>query len=449
MLKRLNTFLPLQPYGLLALLLIFLYSGIAYHVLYFQTKLDFYSFFSSAFLYARHDNPFFSMKIFYFDTYFELPGNLNPPFFLELFRPLTLLSLPYALVLWTLLSLCAGTLSVLISLRIFFSHEKIKKHLWIILIIFFSLLSSIITLAIGQISYFLFFFIIAGYYYYLRNKDALAGLCWGIIIAIKLFPGLLIIYALREKRYRVALFSTVVSGICCILPLLTHGFSAYLQYFNMIHRVLWYGANWNASLFGFIFRFFSVDLHLANVALIKCLYSVLFCAALYWYWKKMQMKQPLLGPHHAFCLTLVMMIVLSPLGWLYYFPMLAIPYSLIWKKYIQDGSYSPLFTGLWIASLFLVNFPYPYLNYPLSRSLSLGVTCFSIYFYGLIILLYLLTRPLAPEKILGPQHAIIKVVLVILLIGFSYPLYEVLYKKPNEIQNRETPIVQQKLQGFY
>lgn len=78
------------------------------------------------------------------------------------------------------------------------------------------------------------------------------------------------------------------------------------------------------------------------------LYLFCFCILIVWYLKALGANES--GPvnHQPFCLTLAMMLFLSPLGWVYYFPLLILPLILTWFvalnskdiKMILFGSYA-------------------------------------------------------------------------------------------------------------
>ncbi len=114
------------------------------------------------------------------------------------------------------------------------------------------------------------------------------------------------------------------------IPWLVFGSTIYKQYFSMLTCVLWYGDSWNASLYGFLFRLF-IDVHDKTQSLIaiKTVYIFLFFSLLFWYLKKSTGKSTALN-HQPFCLTLIMMLLMSPFGWLYYFPLLILPVACVW-----------------------------------------------------------------------------------------------------------------------
>lgn len=178
-----------------------------------------------------------------------------------------------------------------------------------------------------------------GYHFYLTNRCYLAGISWGIIIALKLFPALLLFYVLKQGRTRVFLTMLATFLLACLIPILFYGPTLYVQYHSMITRVLWFGDSWNASVYGFLFRLL-IDTHYTshNLIPIELLYSGLFLILLILYLKT-------LGPstvykthqvnHQPFCLTLVMMLLLSPFGWLYYFSLLMFPLVLTFSTVFE------------------------------------------------------------------------------------------------------------------
>jgi hypothetical protein len=171
----------------------------------------------------------------------------------------------------------------------------------------------------------------------------------------------------------------------------------YSLYFNVLTRMLWFGDNWNGSLYGFLFRLFVDIKSYQNLEIIKTIYPFLFIILLIWYGKKINSyrkttKIDFQFDHRAFCLTLVMMLLMSPLGWLYYFSLLLMPLTVIWQSFNQKKSPSNKEIVLWILSLFLINFPMGYINVSSMNSVIYKSSIYSLYFYGLVIITYLLSR---------------------------------------------------------
>jgi hypothetical protein len=236
----------------------------------------------------------------------------------------------------------------------------------------------------NQIAGFLLFLIMTGYFFYLKGSDYTAGLFWGLAVALKIFPALLLIFVLSEKRYKTFFTILFCVLITWSLPLYFRGIDVYLFYFKIINSLLWYGNSWNASVYGFLFRQFANYDVTQNLLPIKISYQIIFASIFVWYTKKLiTLKNT---PHAAFSLTLIIMLLLSPLGWMYYFSLLILPLILICKKYNQQDINK---VGRWCICLFLLNMPIANVQTRDIEFFMYKITVYSIYFYGLIFLTYL------------------------------------------------------------
>ncbi len=388
-------------------LLILVYVFLFFYLITLQLRLDFISFYASADAYIIHLNPYQSVLPSF--SPIKLPINLNPPFFLFLLSPLTHISFKSAVFLWSVLSFIAGILGALISFKLCVSPFNFKKYGLIFLAMYLSMYSTIMNLSIGQIGGFLLFFIMTGYYFYLKKQDYLAGFFWGIIIAIKLFPGLLIFLALIQKRYQLILIILITFILCWSMPLITHGTNVYSLYFDKIQRVLWYGDNWNSSIYGYLFRLFIDPTSIRNLIPIKATYLIVSVIFFIWYIKTIRTyNNTTYGDHRSFCLTLVMMLLLSPMGWLYYFSLLLMPLILLWQS-TNENVLNFKKKIYWALSVFLINVPIYYVETKNMHHFILKISFYSLSFYGLILIAYLLSGlSVAPNPYLKVNNTMIR-----------------------------------------
>jgi hypothetical protein len=244
--------------------------------------------------------------------------------------------------------------------------------------------STLINIQIGQLGGVLLFFTMAGYYFFLKNRDYYAGFCWGFIIAIKLFPGLLVFFALVQKRYKVFFASCLFCFLFCLIPLWSKGISIYTLYLKLLSLVFWYDSNWNASLYGYLFRLL---IPMADIFYVRYFCNAIFLLSLLWYLKEMIVLKRY-STHISFCFTLLMMLMLNPMGWIYYFSLLLMPLTYICYL-LNTGPASIKQNTLWVISLFLINIPMYIVQGRDLNSFLYRVSIYSIYFYGLLIITYL------------------------------------------------------------
>ncbi len=373
-----------------------IYSLLFYYLQTAQLRSDFATFYSSSLAYSQGTDPYGNLIATYFAVPIKLTANLNPPFFLQLLVPLTYFNYQFAASLWFLCSLILGVIGALLGFKLLCTKEFFEKYWPPLLFIYLGMFSTLMNTGIGQVGGFCSFFIITGYYFYLRKYDFVAGIFWGFIIALKLFPALLFLFVLNQKRYK----AFVITLVCCVLafliPVWQKGITIYSIYFNMLSRVAWYGDNWNASLYGFLFRLFIDMQSLRGIWLIKIIYLALFAILLLWYIRTIHLLRKTSAhqqvDHREFCLTLLIMLFLSPLGWLYYFSLLIMPLTIIWQSLIQEKPKSNKLHALWTLCLLLISFPMGYVQSSDMNSFLAKLSIYSINFYGLTIIIYLLIR---------------------------------------------------------
>jgi hypothetical protein len=325
----------------------------------------------------------------YFPIAKKLPANLNPPFGLWLFTPLTFIPYPVAMILWSIFSFILGLIGAHIAFNLAFSADFLKKNRFYLFMIYLASLATFANTAIAQLGSLLLFFTMIGYYCYRKHNDYLAGFLWGIIIAIKLFPGLLFFYVVAQKRYRVFCAMVLTFSLLLLIPLLVYSVDIYKNYFSMMVRVLWYGDSWNASIYGLLFRLLvDINHRPVSLVLVNMLYFGLFLFILLFYLQAVRKIQEEKVAHKAFCLTLVTMLLLSPFGWLYYFPLLALPLCLTWAT----ATTSPGLLILWCLCFFFINFPLDYIPSTKMGPFWDKISFYSFHFYGLSLLMYLTTQ---------------------------------------------------------
>jgi hypothetical protein len=375
------------------LIVITTYCLLFYLVLSRVNVQDFTSFYSALLNLVNNKNPYTILFSHFLPLTKKLTANLNPPFVLFVFGFLVKFSYQTALTIWISLSFILGLIGAGLAFYHAFSEDFLRKNWLILFLIYLSLFSTIINISIAQIGLILLFILMLGYHFYLGNRDYIAGFLWGLLVAFKFFPALLFIYVLKQRRMKVFVLMFATTVLACLVPYFVYGKIIYSQYFSMMSHVLWYGDNWNASIFGYIFRLFIHPQYIRqHLILMESIYVFLFLICLLWYLKKLGSSALKPVNHQPFCLTLTMMLLMSPFGWLYYFPLLIFPLLLIWNSAYKQINHSIKPMLIFLISLFLINIPQGYLINKQMTDVSSKILFYSWFFYGLVLLNYLCAK---------------------------------------------------------
>jgi len=135
--------------------------------------------------------------------------SVYPPIVYLALRPFTYLPYRVAALLWFLVNQCLlfGSLGcVLKTLGKNVSFEG-KAFLYILT---FSFYPALFTIMLGQINFFVLFFLSLSFLFLFQKKELLVGIALGFACATKVIPGLLILFFLWKKRWKVALAASGV-----------------------------------------------------------------------------------------------------------------------------------------------------------------------------------------------------------------------------------------------
>ena len=186
-----------------------------------------------------------------------------------------------------------------------------------------------------------------------------AGFFLALAINIKVFFGIFLVHFLARKQYRAFFAFALLSLLFALIPLLIYGKSIYQGYFEALNHVEWYGVNWNASWYGFFSRTLGETSHrfhstLFYPTLSKYIYYFFFLiyTVFIFYFSRKNQNSSL-----TFAFTLSSMLLISPLGWSYYFPIL-VTALLINIIAAESNRYYALLICLLLFSLFLSALPY-------------------------------------------------------------------------------------------
>ena len=188
------------------------------------------------------------------------------------------------------------------------------------------------------------------------GEDVATGIILGLAVALKLFFGIFFILFLFYRRWRLTfcLLGTFIA--CNILSIFIFTIPTFKNFLSSLQNMPWYAGSWNASFMGFFTRIFGGSMNIPFVNLpwlaraLSFLLSIFLLGSMIW----------LARPHFSrsesdrfdlvFSLALVQMLLISPYGWLYYFPMLILPMIVAWRiseKYHFGLKYKILIVFTW------------------------------------------------------------------------------------------------------
>jgi len=318
----------------------------------------------------------------------DLHPNLNPPFVTLLLAPAGLMSYPAAYVVWSTLSLFFGILAIHLIRAALFPNLVAYASIgfYILLLAYFPTWISILY---GQLSLLLFLLLTLAWLGLRSGHNRKAGIALGLAASIKLFAGLYLLFLLVRRQWQTLAWALGTIAVCFFSGLVLIGPAAHQRYVEVLGKINWYSASWNASFQGFFMRVFGGS---ENVPLIPspstgrifwggCALALIL--GLVFQVKKGDENSSPIHIDKGFGLCSVAMLLLSPLGWMYYFPVLWLAFAIGWKYRAAFGPWISIFLFFsWALSTF------PHLLIPAREIEGIWVifVLSGVYFYGLLLL---------------------------------------------------------------
>jgi len=287
--------------------------------------------------------------------------NFHPPFNAVLFFPLSFLSYNNAF-------LTLGAISIFLLLLI---NKFIVKGLelsdeWFLNFVCFTLYwyPVLNCIGAGQSSMIITFCVIAGWFSLRHSREYLSGLFFAIATLMKLFPGLILLYLLIMKKWH-ALFSTVFFIVFGLLATAVIAGVDDMQTYAIITVARdiedFRGFVVNHSIGGIVTKLFGKPMgwfeplvELPNInSLLIMLLSIGILSYTILKMREMATKKEL--SDYAFGLTMVTMLLLSPITWSHIFPVLILPLGLLLREHIDKPNSKRL--RLFLFILLCVSLP--------------------------------------------------------------------------------------------
>ncbi len=327
-----------------------------------------------------------------------LNRNAYPPTSTLFFLPLAWLTFSDAVDCWRWLLVacyCGGVLLIVSEIRLSRIMMAFIAFICIITLASSSWLYHDFSMA--NVGGLIFALVTFAWFAQQRGYHIAAGVTVGIAVALKLFPGLLLIYLLFKNRK--SFFSAITFiAIVFVITLLLFGISDWTRFLNYVvsEGKGWYTWRNNLSVFGFWYRLFVgiPDASLGHPEVIPILYSPTAATVLSLLsfatvgllvtWTNWRCKDTQMG----FAACLVGMILMNPVSWPNSLPLAGFAAVLVAQK-IAQKHWQELLLGilmivLWMhPAIWLTRWHTPNTPYLPWHSLCL----ISIKFYALLFLL--------------------------------------------------------------
>ncbi len=243
--------------------------------------------------------------------------NLHPPTLTILFLPLSLIPLPSAFLLWTLVSIG----SIAASFKVIARHVAQSRERWLWAIgACFVVQPCFLAWPGGQVIWVLLYPVTRAW---ASSSPWVAG-CW-LAVAIAIKPPLALIAL--ALGWRITLTAALGSIFISLAAILVTGLGPWVEWFGLSEQVTWLAWPTNGSLWGVAARAMTGETNAASLSdlpTVVILPGVIVCLGL------LMLAQHSSGPGRWVTAALWMTVV-APLGWIYYLPLIFGPGLATWR----------------------------------------------------------------------------------------------------------------------
>jgi alpha-1,2-mannosyltransferase len=271
--------------------------------------------------------------------------NLNPPHFHLFLLPLGLLSPPIALTVWAIINYIAGLMSLRLMARDF-PQIQAKNYRRFIFLAVLAFSGTGILFITAQLSLLLLLPITLAWIHIQRGQWEKGGMLLGFVCSIKPFLLIFVPYLIFKRQYAALMNFFLSCGVSYLVGFMIFGKEVHLQWLERLEAINWYWAPMNGSILGFLTRTFSKnllftpiieipDLILAVWVFLGGIIGTFTCWVIY-------VDKTEQAVDRAFLLLLLAALLISPLGWQYYFIFCLGPLSKVVYFWWSDSSEQPL-----------------------------------------------------------------------------------------------------------
>jgi len=272
---------------------------------------------------------------------------------------------------------------------------------------------------------------------YQRNWWISAALVLAIMTAFKLFFLYFCILFLAKRQWKLLIAYLCFSLLLFFIPILPKLSATLSAYYHVTHHINWYYSNWNGSFLGFFIRLFGSEHHSRQLPLyaiphlaIMLYYGFLglYSAIGYHIFRKTQ------DPITCIGIATAIMLLLSPLGWYYYLPMLY-PFFVYLDQQITFHKHKA-----WLQALLYLTLFFACLFFPNYIKKDPGMTFYLLWgqltFLVLFLFAHLQLYVAYTKHLCAPQHLTLptinkpKTLVLIMIVSTLFLCFFVLFYKP-------------------
>ncbi len=248
--------------------------------------------------------------------------NMNPPHFHLFLLPLAILPPAAALAVW----IAASLMSLVISWRLIIKEVRLRMNALRILCAAVFILAFSGTgafFATGQMSLLLLLPVTLAWIQARRGHWTRAGIYLGIAISLKPFLAIFLLYLLLCRRYKSAAVTMATAVSCFAVGAMVFGLEALRSWLQVLSTVDWAWAAMNASVLGILTRSLSYSPYYSPAFILPSLITPLWIG-LAGIVGLVTLAVSAADRHdsaidRSFALLLLGAILISPVGWVYYF----------------------------------------------------------------------------------------------------------------------------------
>ncbi|TKJ30712.1 MAG: hypothetical protein CEE40_04260 [Chloroflexi bacterium B3_Chlor] len=263
-------------------------------------------------------------------------GYDNPPLTAILTMPLTLFDLRTAIRLFFSLNvfLLIASLALIVAAK---KEYLLRYPYWLVALALVLNLDPVLdSMLLGQLDLLILFLIVVSYWGYRSGREVVAGASLGLAAMIKLSPGLLLLYFLVKRRFRVVASAFATVALIGSLSLLVAGPKAHIVFLTDILPTLLAGSAQmdNQSLNGFFNRLYLEAPFITELAevpplpqarILTLLTSALLVGIVAFLLRKRLVSGNDLGFDVEYSLVVILLPLISSIAWHHYMAWYVLP----------------------------------------------------------------------------------------------------------------------------